>query len=177
MLQAVIVTMAVVGCNHQATNCDRLPQPATIWESRKQCEAEIRDVVRRPDYPIIFAKCDEKVVIAISAASKTKTAKKDRPSIEPSLGEPLNIIPVKSTQTVKLSDDQSVVATVIRSTKHSYIVVHEGTWEGYEKLRNGTTGAYSRMRGGVGVMVAATVKFAERSADTVTDFISPDGQI
>lgn len=170
MLQTVIIAMTVVGCNHQASHCESLPQPVTHWENRIQCEAEIPGVVRKPDYPIIIARCDEKVVVAIADALEISPAT-GRPVAQHRVGEPLNINPLKPVQTAKSDNSQSVAGTVMASTKHGFIFVREGAWGGYKKLRDGTAVGYSRMRGSVGAMVAATVGFAARTAGAASNFI------
>ena len=46
MIEAAIIAMTVMGCNHQSEDCKIIAQPPQVWQSQSACDAAIPKAIR-----------------------------------------------------------------------------------------------------------------------------------
>lgn len=175
MIQAALVAMTVMGCNHQDMNCDLLSRTPTVWLSREACEAAIPTEIVKPTdalYPIIIARCDVDSNIAIAAGPTPKAGEPLKHSTENAAGEPVVIVAAGDFERrPEAGQDRSMAGALLYRTKNGYALVRDGAAGGFALLRDGAVGGYARLRDGVKATAGATDRLARRAAGAVRNII------
>ena len=171
MIEAAIVAMTVMGCNHQDMNCELIPRQTTVWHSAKECWDAIPSEIVKPTeapYPVIIARCDAGGrIAALDGADQQATV-----STNHTVGDPVVIIATGDFERLpQAGQDRTIGGALLYRTKNGYALVRQGAADSFATLRDGVIGGYVRLRNGVRLTASATGQLAKRTADAVKTII------
>ena len=180
MIEAAVIAMTVLGCNHQSEDCKTIAQPQKVWQSQEACDAAIPRIIEgsmKAPYPVIVARCQAK-------PSKTATA-----SPKPlKIGTPLKEIqvvelpapaqaPAKTEAEIETQPNDTklppIAKLALQKTSEGWTFVRKGTKDGIEQISGGVKTGVKRAVGGVKSVVGGAVDLAERGADAVREVLVP----
>lgn len=177
MLEAAVIAMTVMGCNHQSADCEIIAQPPKVWQSQSACDAAIPRVLEgslQAPYPVIVARCKAK-------PTKTVEAKPAAPKTIGTAQPEIKIVelpaPPKTADTRETKPDDSklppIAKLAVQRTTEGWTLVRKSTVDGLERISGGVKTGMEKAVDGVKSVVDDAVGLAERSADAVRDVLTP----
>ncbi|MEM8647870.1 MAG: hypothetical protein AAGF86_16200 [Pseudomonadota bacterium] len=175
MLEAAVIAMTVMGCNHQSEDCQIIAQPPKVWESQSACDAAIPGVIEgslQAPYPVIVARCAAK---ADSTQVKIGTPKPEIQIVELPAPAPT---PQAEAEAEKSDETKlpPIAKLAVQKTTEGWTFVRKGANAGVDRVKTGVKGAVDGVKGvvgGVKSVVGDAVDLAERGADAVRDVLVP----
>lgn len=185
MLEAAVIAMTVMGCNHQTEDCKVIAQPPKVWQSQSACDAAIPQVLEgalQAPYPVIVARCKAKpsktVEVKAEPPKSIGTAKPEIRIVElPPPPKTAEASEVKTAETNEAKTDDTALPPIaklaVQRTTEGWTLVRKSTVDGIERIRGGVKTGVERAVGGVKSVVGGAVGLAERGADAVRDVLVP----
>ena len=173
MIEAAVIAMTVMGCNHQSQNCEIITQPPKVWQSQQACDAAIPTIIEgsmKAPYPVIVARCDAKASKTAKAKPKPRpvgTAKSEIQIVElPPPAEAPSAAEAKPSE-AKLPP---IAKLALQKTTEGWTLVRKGAESGVDRISGGVKSAVD----GVKNVVGDAVDLAERGAGAVRDVLVPE---
>ncbi len=166
MIEAAVIAMTVMGCNHQSEDCQVIAQPPKVWQSQSACDAAIPRVIEgslQAPYPVIVARCAAKVE---SAPVKIGKPKPEIQIVELPAPEPQPQAEAPKQDDTKLPP---IAKLAVQKTTEGWTFVRKGANAGVDRVKTGVKGAVDGVKGVVG----DAVDLAERGATAVRDILTP----
>lgn len=165
MIEAAIIAMTVMGCNHQSEDCKIIAQPEKVWQSQSACDAAIPRVLQsslQAPYPVIMARCEAKTVETAKAKPEVEVAALPTPPATPA--------PAKTEPGSEDPALPPIAKLAVQKTAEGWTFVRKGANDGLERLSDGVKGAV----GGVKTVVDDAVDLAVDGAEAVRDALTPE---
>lgn len=184
MIEAAVIAMTVLGCNHQSADCKTIAQPPKVWQSQEACDAEIPRIIEgsmKAPYPVIVARCQAKP--NNTAAANPKPLKIGTPLRDIQVVElpapakaPAKAPPKAQTKAQTKPGDAElppIAKLALQKTSEGWTFVRKGTKDGIEQISGGVKSGVERAVGGVKSVVGGAVDLAGRGADAVRQVLVP----
>ena len=169
MIEAAVIAMTVMGCNHQSEDCKVIAQPPKVWQSQSACDAAIPRMIEgslQAPYPVIVARC------AAKAKPPVRTVGTPKPEVEiVELPAPEKTEPVPEGTNLP-----PIAKLAVQKTTEGWTLVRKGASKGVDTITGGVKSAVGGVKsavGGVKAVVGDAVDLAERGADAVRDVLVP----
>ena len=171
MIEAAIIAMTVMGCNHQSEDCKVIAQPPKVWQSQSACDAAIPKVIEgslQAPYPVIVARCEAKA--SKTAEAKPAPRKVGTANPEVQIVELPAPTPGKTEPQGEDTKLPPIAKLAVQKTTEGWTLVRKGANDGLERLSDGVKGAV----GGVKTVVDDAVDLAVDGAEAVRDVLLPE---
>ncbi|MCP5083442.1 MAG: hypothetical protein GY948_17285 [Alphaproteobacteria bacterium] len=180
MLEAAVIAMTVMGCNHQSQDCEIITRPPKVWQSQTACDAAIPKIIEdsmKAPYPVIVARCQAKA--SKTAETKPQPLKIGTPQPEIQVVELPAPVQAPAQAPAKTEDEPGgtklppMAKLALQKTTEGWTFVRKGTTDGIQQISGGVKTGVKRAVGGVKSVVGRAVDLAERGADAVREALTP----
>ncbi len=180
MLEAAVIAMTVMGCNHQSQDCEIIAQPPKVWQSQAACDAAIPKIIEgsmEAPYPVIVARCQTKTSKTATAEPQPQSIGTPKPEIQvvELPAPPQSAVQAPAQPPAKTDTETSdtplppIAKLAFQKTTEGWTLVRKGASDGMDKV----SGSVKSVVGGVKSVVGDAVDLAERGADAVRDALVP----